>query len=66
MTVRTPYGLPSTVRTLDANAYGLPSLPTLPLVLVRASNSSAPPVEQLASIVLDAVRAQSSPAERAA
>jgi DNA-binding transcriptional LysR family regulator len=56
VTVRTRYGLPSTVRLLDAAAHGLPSLSNLPLVLVRASNSPVPPVDQLAAIVLDAVR----------
>ncbi|PTB20263.1 LysR family transcriptional regulator [Trinickia symbiotica] len=66
VTVRASYGLPSSVRTLDANAYGLPTLPTLPLMLLRASNASAPPVDQLASIVLDAVLSQTSPTERAA
>ncbi|RKP53548.1 LysR substrate-binding domain-containing protein [Pararobbsia silviterrae] len=56
VTVRTHYGLPSTVRILDAAAHGLPPLPSLPLALVRASNTPTPPVDQLAALVLDAVR----------
>jgi hypothetical protein len=56
MTVRTSYGLPSTVRTLDPAGYGLPALPSLGLSLLRASSAAAAPVEQLAAIVVDAVR----------
>lgn len=56
VTVRTCYGVPSTVRLLDAAAHGLPPLPSLPLALVCASNTPTPPVDQLAAIVLDAVR----------
>ncbi|WP_206956416.1 LysR substrate-binding domain-containing protein [Trinickia acidisoli] len=60
MTVRTPYGLPSTVHTLDPNAFGLPKLPSLGLSLVRASSAATPPVEQLATIVVEAVRGYAS------
>jgi DNA-binding transcriptional LysR family regulator len=56
MTVRTPYGLPSTVRTLDPADFGLPALPSLGLSLLRASSAAAAPVEQLATIVVEAVR----------
>lgn len=56
VTVRSPYGLPPTVRTLDPKAYGLPRLPALGLSLVRASNVATPPVDLLATIVMDAVR----------
>ncbi|RKP45194.1 LysR substrate-binding domain-containing protein [Trinickia fusca] len=64
--VRTHYGLPSTVQMLDAAAYGLPALPTLPLILLRASSTPAPPVEQLATIVLEAVRGYVSEGQAAA
>ncbi len=56
MTVRTPYGLPPTVHALDRKAYGLPALPSLGLTLMRASSVSTPLVDQLATIVVDAVR----------
>ncbi|KAA0089008.1 LysR family transcriptional regulator [Paraburkholderia sp. T12-10] len=61
VTVRSPFGLPSTVRTLDPQTYGLPTLPTLGLSLVRASNVATPPVDLLATIVMDAVRGYASP-----
>ena len=61
VTVRSPFGLPSTVRTLDPQTYGLPMLPTLGLSLVRASNVATPPVDLLATIVMDAVRGYASP-----
>jgi DNA-binding transcriptional LysR family regulator len=56
LTVRTPYGVPSTVRMLDPNDYGLPALPSLGLSLLRASSAATPPVDQLAAIVVEAVR----------
>lgn len=56
VTVRTRYGLPSTVRALDQQETGLPSLPTIPLTLERASATAPAPIERLASILLDAVR----------
>lgn len=56
ITVRSPYGLPPKVRTLDPKAYGLPVLPALGLSLVRASNVATPPVDLLAKIVMEAVR----------
>lgn len=60
LTVRTAYGLPHTVRTLDPPALGLPALPSLGLSLLRASSAATPPVEQLATIVVDAVRGYAS------
>jgi DNA-binding transcriptional LysR family regulator len=60
MTVRTPYGLPSTVRTLDPAEYGLPVLPSLGLSLLRGSSAAALPVDQLATIVVEAVRGYAS------
>lgn len=56
MTVRTSYGLPPAVRTLDPKTYGLPALPCLGLTLLRASSASTPLVDQLATIVVEAVR----------
>ncbi|WP_175105332.1 LysR substrate-binding domain-containing protein [Pararobbsia alpina] len=56
LTVRTRYGLPPAVRALDARTYGLSTLPSLPLSLVRGSAVMAPPVEELASIMLECVR----------
>jgi DNA-binding transcriptional LysR family regulator len=56
LTVRTRYGLPSSVQALDASEHGLPTLPSMPLSLIRGSASSTPPVEELASIMLECVR----------
>lgn len=66
LTVRTQYGLPRSVCALDADAAGLPELPSLPLSLMRASMNSTPPVERLASIILDSVRGGSASFERKA
>jgi hypothetical protein len=56
VTVRTRYGLPSTVRALDHEQSGLPALPSIPLALHRAPGAGSPPVERLASLVIDSVR----------
>ncbi len=58
MTVRsTTYGLPSTVRALDQDESGLPGLPSIPLALHRVmSGNGSPPVDRLASLVLESVR----------
>jgi DNA-binding transcriptional LysR family regulator len=56
LTVRTRYGLPAAVQALDARAHGLPALPSVPLSLVRGSMAMTPPVEELASIMLECVR----------
>ncbi|CAN7676340.1 LysR substrate-binding domain-containing protein [Trinickia sp. LjRoot230] len=66
VTVRTSYGLPSGLHMLDAETYGLPNLPSLPLALVRSVAAPAPPIERLASILLDAVRGYASPLSLAA
>lgn len=66
VTVRTRYGLPATVRALDADSHGLPALPSIPLVLQRASATAPAPVERLASILLDSVRGEPLALERAA
>ena len=65
VTVRTSYGLPSTVRALDAGEAELPALPSIPLALHRASGSASPPVERLAALVMASVRAAHIPAETA-
>jgi DNA-binding transcriptional LysR family regulator len=56
ITVRTRYGVPSSVRKLDPAEHGLPPLPTLGLSLLRASSAATPPVDQLATIVVEAVQ----------
>ncbi|VWB74316.1 LysR family transcriptional regulator [Burkholderia pseudomultivorans] len=56
LTVRTRYGLPASVRLLDAASFGLPELPSLPLILLRRASSATPTVDQLARIVAQAVR----------
>lgn len=66
LTVRTDYGVPASVSVLDAPAHGLPALPALPLVLLRAPSAATPTGERLAAIVLDAVRAPAAAPLRAA
>jgi len=56
LTVRSHYGLPASVRVLDAASFGLPELPSLPLMLLRRTSSVTPTVERLARIVAQAVR----------
>jgi DNA-binding transcriptional LysR family regulator len=56
VTVRTPIGLPASVRRLEPREDGLPDLPMLGLVLHRAEAEPGPAVGRLASIMLQAVR----------
>ena len=56
LTVRSQYGLPASVRVLDAASCGLPALPSLPLILLRRTSSATPTVDRLARIVKQAVR----------
>ncbi|MDR5856907.1 LysR substrate-binding domain-containing protein [Caballeronia sp. LZ062] len=56
VTVRTCYGLPATVRALDEAEHGLPTLPAITLALHRAPGSASPPIDRLASLVVDSVR----------
>ncbi|MBZ5794881.1 LysR family transcriptional regulator [Burkholderia contaminans] len=56
LTVRSHYGLPASVRVLDAASCGLPALPSLPLILLRHTSSATPTVDRLARIVTQAVR----------
>lgn len=55
LTVRSHYGLPASVRVLDAASCGLPALPSLPLILLRRTSSATPTVDRLARIVTQAV-----------
>lgn len=57
LTVRSHYGLPASVRALEAASFGLPELPSLPLILLRRASSATPTVDRLARIVTQAVRA---------
>ena len=56
VTVRTPIGLPASVRALAPGERGLPALPSLGLVLHRAEAEPSPVAARLASIMLQAVR----------
>ncbi|WP_175822893.1 LysR substrate-binding domain-containing protein [Burkholderia sp. BCC0419] len=56
LTVRSHYGLPASVRVLDAASCGLPALPGLPLILLRRTSSATQTVDRLARIVTQAVR----------
>ncbi|MDH0773166.1 LysR substrate-binding domain-containing protein [Delftia tsuruhatensis] len=56
LSVRTPFGLPAHVKPLDAQALGLPALPSMDLILGRATLDAPAPVDRLASILVDAVR----------
>jgi DNA-binding transcriptional LysR family regulator len=62
LTVRTRYGLPASVSTLDSA--GLPALPAVSLSLLRSSAQAPPLVERLASIIVESVQAQTQTQER--
>ncbi|HTK02803.1 MAG TPA: LysR substrate-binding domain-containing protein [Bordetella sp.] len=51
MNVRTPYGLPASVRPLDAKAAGLPSLPAIPLMLLKRPGETQPLADRLADMM---------------
>ncbi|WP_231716630.1 LysR substrate-binding domain-containing protein [Burkholderia ubonensis] len=55
LTVRSHYGLPASVRLLDAAPLGLPDLPSVPLMLLRRASSATPTVDRLARIMTQAV-----------
>ncbi|MEK1887288.1 MAG: LysR substrate-binding domain-containing protein [Phyllobacterium sp.] len=55
LTVRTPVGLPSSVRRVTPVASGLPELPSLGLLLHRAEAHAEPATARLASIMVEAV-----------
>ncbi|CAB5721036.1 CysJI operon transcriptional activator [Delftia tsuruhatensis] len=56
ISVRTPFGLPAHVRPLDPQALGLPALPSMDLILGRATLQPQEPVDRLADILVTAVR----------
>lgn len=56
LTVRTPFGLPPQVRTLERSVLSLPALPQISLVLYRAQAHSEAPTSRLAALLLEAVR----------
>jgi DNA-binding transcriptional LysR family regulator len=56
LTIRTPIGLPSSLRILDPKAAGLPMLPQIGLSLYRAQLLPAPSVKRLEELLLQAVR----------
>ncbi|WP_415869965.1 LysR substrate-binding domain-containing protein [Burkholderia ubonensis] len=55
LTVRSHYGLPASVRLIDAAPLGLPELPSVPLMLLRRVSSATPTVDRLARIMTQAV-----------
>ncbi len=55
LVVRTPYGLPPSVRQLDASA-GLPALGSIPLMLLRGEGEQSGAVNRLAGILLETLR----------
>ena len=57
VTVRTCYGLPASVRALDAQAAGLPVLPALSLELLHGASTARPPVDRLASLIAESLQA---------
>lgn len=55
VTVRTPIGVPKGVTVLDAESLGLPALPSLGLLLLRAERDPGPVAAHLATIILQAL-----------
>lgn len=53
VTLRTPHGLPPTLRSLDPDEAGLPPLPGLVLRLVRGASGGDPAVDRLAELLCD-------------
>ena len=56
LTIRTPIGVPASVRALAPGESGLPDLPSLGLVLHRAEADPGPATARLAAIILQALR----------
>jgi hypothetical protein len=54
--LRTPIGLPASVRMLDPARHGLPELPTIRLLLQRANGDADPVVDTLATLIRDTLR----------
>ncbi|TKC92483.1 LysR family transcriptional regulator [Trinickia terrae] len=61
LTVRTLYGMPSTLIAFDAKAHGLPPLPQFSLMLLRGASAVTPPVERLAELMVESVRSFANP-----
>lgn len=55
LTLRTPHGLPASLKALDPNEAGLPALPSLSLRLHRGSGQSTPAVDRLATLITEAL-----------
>ncbi|HEX5391927.1 MAG TPA: LysR substrate-binding domain-containing protein [Rhodocyclaceae bacterium] len=53
--VRTPIGLPASVRPIDAKAWGLPPLPKIGLALYHCAETPEAPVAELAALLKQAV-----------
>jgi DNA-binding transcriptional LysR family regulator len=64
VTVRTRYGLPTTVAPFESKSLALPALPSIPLVLLRSSARATPLVELLASIMLESLQVRTRALER--
>lgn len=54
--VRTPFGLPAHVRTMEHAGTVLPALPQITLALRRGSSEPEPPVQRLAELLTESVR----------
>lgn len=57
LSVRTPWGLPSELRAIDAREAHLPALPKLGLALYRQEAEPAPAVGRLAELILQRLQA---------
>jgi DNA-binding transcriptional LysR family regulator len=57
VTVRTRYGLPTTVAPFESGSFALPALPSIPLVLLRSPARATPLVDLLASIMMESLSA---------
>lgn len=56
LTVRTPIGMPASLRILDPQEAGLPRLPAIGLSLYRAQTIAGPAVNRLEELLLQAVQ----------
>ncbi|PFH11117.1 DNA-binding transcriptional LysR family regulator [Collimonas sp. PA-H2] len=56
LTVRTPIGMPASLRILDPQEAGLPRLPSIGLSLYRAQTIAGPAVNRLEELLLQAVQ----------
>jgi DNA-binding transcriptional LysR family regulator len=57
ISVRTPLGLPSDLRALNATDANLPALPKLGLALYRSETDASPAVERLAELIRQSLQA---------